>query len=127
MKMLKNLLIFFVLFGSQQNANAQGLYPIDSCGFYISDTLDQGCAQYNHGFIWTYSDCEIHDFRILVTDRKGRVVYYDNDINKRHETYKIWDDDFRGSQTFYWRATGFVLVNGVERKINWEGRLFYWG
>lgn len=124
--MFDKLILILVFSALQFSVKAQGLYPIDSCGFHISDTLDQGCAQYDRGFLWTYTDCEVHDFRILLTDRKGRVVYYDNDINKTHSTYKMREDGFQGTQTFYWRVTGFVIVDGVERKINWQGTMFYW-
>ncbi|NOQ73529.1 MAG: hypothetical protein GQ574_16100 [Crocinitomix sp.] len=99
--MLNKLLILFVLMSLSQNARTQDLYPIDSCDFEISDTLDQGCWYYERGMIWTYSSCDIQEFKLMVIDRFGVIVYDTHDINALYYRSEMEKNGFRGTQLFH--------------------------
>lgn len=59
--MINRLLEFFFLFFSHDKLGAQVYLPMDSCEFFITDTLYQGCGWPSNGFIVTHCTIDIQD------------------------------------------------------------------
>ena len=119
-------LFFMLLFASSFTALSQKNLSIDACGFWITDTLDQGCGDYSHGHIWTHCECEIQDFELIVRNHKGYLIHHTHDINTEIYFHEIHQKGFQDSEAFYWTVTGFVVLNGEQLKIGWNGIIWYW-
>ena len=121
---LKNVLLFtLVSFGHilfSQNVSLK-----DSCEFQITDTLDQGCGQYDHGMIWTNSSCDIQDFELMVFDKYGVLIYQTDAMDAIYYQYEIEKIGYAGTQFFYWTVTGSIIEEGEIKLVDWSGRMVY--
>lgn len=123
--MLNKLMFIFLSLGLFENGLAQASMQLDSCDFIISDTLDQGCGQYDHGMIWTYSSCDIHDFNLMVYDQYGVLIYQTDAIDAIYYQYEIEKMGYAGTQFFYWTVTGSIVVEEENKLVDWSGRMVY--
>lgn len=123
--MNRKLILIILLFFFNLEVIAQENMAQDSCEFHISDTLDQGCWHYDRGMIWTYSSCEIKNFKLLVYDRYGVLVYKTDDIEATHYRSEMIKDGFQGEQLFSWFITGSVLEDGLSKTVDWKGQILY--
>jgi len=114
-------ILFVALFLSSIHSFTQDVaHPLeipDSC-LFVPNAITPDCDQVDCGLLTIYFQCEITDFKLVIYNTYGEIVFESTDIENKWSS-----DEVEGDGVFVWEITGTMSDAGTPFAVSKTGHL----